>query len=196
MTKINCFTLDMIFAPPMKEPSWSKNVPRWYQLDGAAFTLTELVHQVQPKVDSLILASPEASNVTDWEFVQTGCHKAQKFVHTLPNVRASMALQDLDHTCRLSCVQKGRDTLFAGFQEFWESEDELTALATVELLDWHEKGQQSYRASLFVQSEQGAWSLKKTDSKENDFNKQWKHFLENKFQSPSMLGPWTLEKIP
>ena len=89
---------------PMDIPSWAEKVPRWYQLDGFALALTDLMAEKKLDFDHMILISPKASNYTDLDFIQTGAHKAQKFVHTLPNIRASMALQALEKVCPFICI--------------------------------------------------------------------------------------------
>src|SRR4051812_32368269 len=82
--------------PTQVEPSWSKAVSRWYQLDAFAYGLVEgydrfKKHLCKPSL--IILASPEASNETDRAFVETGALSPSKFAHTLPNIRCSPLCQ-------------------------------------------------------------------------------------------------------
>ncbi|MCB0393659.1 MAG: hypothetical protein KDD25_03835 [Bdellovibrionales bacterium] len=70
------------------EPSWSKKVPRWYQLDDAAFAIAEWgskLMTLDPELFFLFIRG--ASNKTDRQFVMKGTFSPQDFVHTLPSVR-------------------------------------------------------------------------------------------------------------
>ncbi len=177
--RVNCAFLDFEFATPMAEPQWSDKLPRWYQLDGAAFALTELLVQNPMDFDYLIVASPQASNLTDWEFAQSGASRAQKFVHTLPNIRASMALQALGKISPFTCLQKGEETLSAALTEFNEikQETQRPALVCVELYSQPQTAHQPqiYRATLIHCDPQGDWELSpSTTPSESSFAGHWK----------------------
>ena len=136
---------------PLTEPTWSSKVDRWYQLDGPALALSELISSCGFEFDSLILACPESCNQTDLEFVQTGAARAQKFVHTLPNIRASMALQSIGKTCPVFCLLAGPKTIEEGLVEWTaqRSEGLSPALAVIEALDVTHKNP-SYEAWILV----------------------------------------------
>ena len=190
---------DFCFSPPLTEPLWSSKVPRWYQLDGPAFALTELFFQQRRDMDLLILASPMASNLTDFEFVQSGAIHAQKFVHTLPNIRASMALKAVDHACDCLCLQNGPKTRESAFIEFISSAQfkARPSLAVVDLLEIDECGQnrQVYRTTLISASEDGGWEIQPTTpSESSEFENVWS---QNLFASKKsfQMGPWNWEKL-
>lgn len=132
---------------PLEEPPWSSKVSRWYQLDGPALALCQLFHENKFDFDYMILASPEGSNQTDRDFVQTGAQRAQKFVHTLPNIRASMALQLLDEPCRFICFMEGAKTLEKALKELYalDLENQRPALVSV-----YEVGPGEYKAWVAV----------------------------------------------
>lgn len=116
---------------PLTEPSWSGKVSRWYQLDGPALALTDLIVESDFHFDSLILASPQSCNETDREFITSGASRAQKFVHTLPNIRASMALQAIGKVCPVYCLFNGSDTLQAALEEWFAQRKEGKSPALV-----------------------------------------------------------------
>jgi hypothetical protein len=95
--------------PATVEPSWSKQVDRWYQLDASAFGLAQFysLHQdtLGKKPNLILLASPGASNDTDFDFASTGATSPAKFVHTLPNIRVSPLLQVMNHAVPVICIQ-------------------------------------------------------------------------------------------
>lgn len=195
--KIQVHQVKIPWPLPMNEPKWSVKVPRWYQLDGSAFVLCELFHRFPEEFDELIVASPLASNHTDWDFVQGGCQRAQKFVHTLPNVRASMALQVLDRVCPVICLQNGQQTLFSGFLEFFERSQEKRspALAFVDAIESKDGLGCFFQASLIVKSDFGNWEM--TIDKEpttETFPLDW-HQLLNGLEGELHLGPWRMEKL-
>ncbi|MEM7645904.1 MAG: hypothetical protein AAF203_03240, partial [Pseudomonadota bacterium] len=131
--------------------------------DGAAFALSSLFWQSKASFDFLILASQNASNETDQDFAQTGASRPQKFVHTLPNVRASMALQAIEKVSEFLCLDNGEQTLSSAFEEllFRSQEGYKPALAWVESRACDELSQklQSHRAVLISLSQRGDWSL-------------------------------------
>ncbi len=198
--RVDIEQLDFTFSPPLQEPSWSPQVPRWYQLDGAAFALAELFARKTRNMDLLIMASPLASNLTDWEFVQSGCQHAQKFVHTLPNVRASMALKAAEHNCFSLCLQKGPETRDVALREFFYSSQfqSVPALAMVDLLEFDEGVQkrQVYRSTLLTASDRGSWRLELSETSASDFktNEIW---ARNPFAQKQTfkMGPWLWEKL-
>ncbi len=192
--------LDLTFSPPLQEPTWSQRVPRWYQLDGAAFALAELFARNPRSMDYLIVASPLASNLTDWEFAQSGCQHAQKFVHTLPNVRASMALKAAEHSCSSLCLQKGPKTRDVALAEFFSCSQfqSRPALAMVDLLEFDETAQnrQVYRSTLLTAADQGSWQLELSETSDSEFdtNEIWARNPFAQHQTFKM-GPWLWEKL-
>lgn len=107
--------------PAKLEPEWKSKVERWYQLDAAAYGLAEAYWQwrmtLKNRPDFLIMASPSASNVTDLSFAQTGASSPQKFVHTLPNIRAASLCQVMEWAGPLLCLQNGEQTIFSALRE-------------------------------------------------------------------------------
>ncbi len=102
------FPFDFPFA---KDPEWSSKVDRWYQLDAAAFGLTELVWNLKDKPDLIFLGSQDASGTSDKLFVQSDATSAVRFAHTLPNVRCSPFLQAKGWSLPVFCSQYGNSTL-------------------------------------------------------------------------------------
>lgn len=101
---------------PLKtEPEWASKVDRWYQLDAFAYGLCEMWwrnHEMLGRPPSLLfLASPGASNATDLAFARSGATSPSKFVHTLPNVRASSLCQLMNWHGPLLCVQRDPQTI-------------------------------------------------------------------------------------
>lgn len=97
--------------PFRKDPDWSAKVDRWYQLDAAAFGITELVWNLKAKPDLIFLASQDASNTSDTLFVESDSTSAVRFAHTLPNVRCSPFLQAKSWNLPVFCLQFGTATL-------------------------------------------------------------------------------------
>ncbi len=98
--------------PTKTTPAWGNIVERWYQLDAAAFVLAEsywfLKDQFLNMPDLIILGSFGASNLTDYHFAQSvlsDAPSAQKFVHSLPNVRSSSLCQVMRWHGPLLCIQ-------------------------------------------------------------------------------------------
>ena len=99
--------------PAEKEPAWKGTVERWYQLDAFAYGLAE-AYTVWKRENAellsapgmILLASPQASNQTDFQFAQSGAASPAKFVHTLPNVRCSSLCQVMEWSGPVLCLQK------------------------------------------------------------------------------------------
>ncbi len=117
--KINYFKSTFNISQPLSEPPWNEKVPRWYQLDGPALALCQLFFEHDFHFNYLLLASPTSSNETEREFVLTGAQRAQKFVHTLPNIRASMALQVVNKVTPFLCFTGGTKSLENALKEFY-----------------------------------------------------------------------------
>ena len=104
------------------EPAWSTKVDRWYQLDEVSYSFCEALHQwnylsdVQ-KPDVILLALAGASNLADFDFVNTGAISPAKFVYTLPNICISVIFQMLGYNGKVYCFHQGNQTL-----EFAENE--------------------------------------------------------------------------
>jgi hypothetical protein len=107
--------------PATTEPAWKDQVDRWYQLDAPAYGLAEFYQQNKDKLGPppglIILASPSASNSTDFQFVNSGARSPAKFVHTLPNIRISPLAQVMNWHGPLLCFQKGEQTLSSAREE-------------------------------------------------------------------------------
>lgn len=108
------------FEYPVKtEPEWAPQVERWYQLDAAAYGVTELYYRNRKKLPlpgRIFLASPGASNHTDRQFAQ-GAPSPSKFVHTLPNIRSAPLLQVMKWSGRVFCIQKDPETITSALLE-------------------------------------------------------------------------------
>lgn len=105
--------------PAKTQPEWAPQVERWYQLDAAAYGVTELFYRNREKLPlpaQIFLASPGASNHTDHQFA-TGAPSPSKFVHTLPNIRSAPLLQVMQWSGRVFCIQKDPETITAALQE-------------------------------------------------------------------------------
>lgn len=99
-----------------QEPAWSHKVERWYQLDEISYSFCEAIHhwgylQGKEKPDVIILALEGASNLSDFDFVNTGATSPAKFVYTLPNISISVVFQILGHGGKTYCFNKGKNTL-------------------------------------------------------------------------------------
>ncbi len=107
--------------PQTVTPEWSAKVERWYQLDAAAFALTETFWRnrevLKSRPQTLFLASPLASNHTDAQFALSQAPSPAKFVHTLPNIRGACLLQVMDWHGPVFCLQKDPGTVLAAISE-------------------------------------------------------------------------------
>ena len=108
--------------PTTQTPLWHERVDRWYQLDALSFGLTQAVwtwsqdQQFQLST-ALVLACPGASNESDYAFASMGATSAQKFAHTLPNIRLSPVAQLMNWNGLSLCVQNDPNTLSVGLRE-------------------------------------------------------------------------------
>lgn len=108
--------------PAREEPSWKGIVERWYQLDAFAYGLAQAYVTWKPKLSHvqpalILLASPQASNATDFEFARTGAQSPAKFVHTLSNIRCSSLCQVMEWAGPVLCVQKDPATQLQALRE-------------------------------------------------------------------------------
>ena len=117
---LNTFRHRPVF-PATETPSWAPKVERWYQLDHPAYSMAHaysvLASVVGPAPHLMILASPRASNDTDFAFASTGASSPSKFVHTLPNIRAVPLLQVMEWAGPLLCVQNDPSTVRSGLEQ-------------------------------------------------------------------------------
>jgi len=113
-------TYDFNF-PCSHEPSWGHLVDRWYQLDAAAYGLSQAysvwASEVLDRPRMIILASPLGSTETDFRFVQAGAMSPSKFVHTLPNSRGGPLLQLMNWSGPLLCLQSDPFTQVSAVNE-------------------------------------------------------------------------------
>jgi hypothetical protein len=107
--------------PPKDEPSWKGVVERWYQLDPFAYGLTQAYSVWKSEIPSppamILLASPRASNETDFQFAHGGAVSPAKFVHTLPNIRCSPLCQVMEWSGPVLCLQKDPFTTLHALRE-------------------------------------------------------------------------------
>jgi hypothetical protein len=107
--------------PRTQTPEWSAKVERWYQLDAAAFALTETFwrhrEQLTHRPEVIFLASPIASNITDAQFAASEAPSPAKFVHTLPNIRGASLLAVMEWAGEVYCVQKDPQTVLTAISE-------------------------------------------------------------------------------
>lgn len=104
------------------EPGWSTQIDRWYQLDELGFSFCEALHEwnyleAYPKPDMIFLAIEGASNVADYDFVNSSSQSPAKFVYTLPNISAAVIFQMLKLNGKVYCLSAGADTLKVSLQE-------------------------------------------------------------------------------
>lgn len=111
---------DFTFPSP-SEPEWASFSDRWYQLDAPCFGLMDGYYNLQKRFPTpphqIILASPLASNETDLSFFESGQKSPSKFIHTLPNIRASTLCEYLGWKGPLLCIQNDPITLIQGLFE-------------------------------------------------------------------------------
>ncbi len=105
--------------PPAAPPAWSRRVERWYQLDAPAYLLPAAFAGwgIESRPRSMILACAGASNATDHAFAAGGAASPAKFVHTLPNVRASALLAVMGWSGPVLTLQRGETQLAEAFRE-------------------------------------------------------------------------------
>ena len=163
MLRFDIHQFDIEIDKQRQEPLWSPQLEQWYQLDDYAFALCELFYKVKPQFEYLLLASPQASNATDFDFAVNGACRAQKFVHTLPNIRASMAISLLDQHVSFCCIDGGSETLWQAFEEFEQKWKEKKNLALASCFRFtNADNNPIVRALLFLTSPQGKWKFTET----------------------------------
>jgi hypothetical protein len=111
-----------IEVPSKAEPAWSAKIDRWYQLDEVSYAFCEALHQWDylkeaPRPDVIFLALPGASNLADFDFVQSGAVSPAKFVYTLPNICVAVIFQMLGFSGKVYCLHKGSETIPFAEQE-------------------------------------------------------------------------------
>jgi hypothetical protein len=122
--------MTLLINPNLKaEPTWSKKIERWHQLDEISYCFCEAVSQWNycsefPRPETIIFSTPGASNLSDLEFVETGALSPAKFVYTLPNICASVVLQLLAFKGQVLFLHQGSTT-----EEFSLSEGRARAKA-------------------------------------------------------------------
>ena len=122
MNPIHVQHLSFHFEHPAKEePIWKNIIERWYQLDAFAYGLAQAYTIWKPRIHSspamILLASPQASNETDFQFARGGATSPAKFVHTLPNIRCSPLCQIMEWSGPVLCIQKDPLTQVHAFRE-------------------------------------------------------------------------------
>jgi hypothetical protein len=100
------------------EPIWSKAVPRWYQLDDAAYALAEWGSVLEiPQPELILFYVKGSSNQTDWSFAHHGHFSPHEFVHTLPSVRFGTLAQVKGWSVPMICVCEESSPLNSAFTE-------------------------------------------------------------------------------
>jgi hypothetical protein len=106
-----------------------------------------LKSNIQLQAEMMILASPLASNETDLQFYITGQSSPSKFIHTLPNIRASALCEYLKWKGPLLCIQNDPITLVQGLIEsflFSKNGEKTVLTLSVEKTNSH-----NYRSHYF-----------------------------------------------
>jgi len=101
-------------------PKGIEQVDHYNQLDPASLTIAQLWASRPEELgrpDAILLASPHASNESDYNFVKSGFQSPQKFVHTLPSVRIAPLCQLMGWQGPVLCVQKDPFTFSSALQE-------------------------------------------------------------------------------
>ena len=116
---VNIFHESLSF-PMQTLPAGIEKVGHYNQLDPASLALAQLWSKHGAELsppDAILLASPHASNESDFAFVKSGFQSPQKFVHTLPNVRITPFCQLMCWQGPVLCVQKDPYTFSSALQE-------------------------------------------------------------------------------
>lgn len=119
--RVSRYSIDYTY-PASTEPEWSSLVERWYQLDAAAYGVSEVYWRHRARLQAappqwIFLASPGASNFTDRQFVLSATPSPAKFVHTLPNIRSAALLQVMNWSGQVLCVQNDPATIETALNE-------------------------------------------------------------------------------
>lgn len=124
--------------PAKAPPAWAPKVSRWTQLDEPAFLLPEAFFSWSGELTSrpvaMLLSGRGASNLTDHAFASTGAVSPTKFVHTLPNIRASGLLLVMGWEGPVCSLHRDPCTLAACLREG------LRLAAQGEVWVWHVSG--------------------------------------------------------
>jgi hypothetical protein len=107
--------------PAPEAPTWAGCVERWYQLDPFAYLLPEAFTRLEKQLEKTrpslqFLACSGASNLTDAAFVKSQASSPTKFVHTLPNIRASSLLSVMRWNGPVYSLHQDPFTLAATFR--------------------------------------------------------------------------------
>lgn len=185
------------FSFPLKtEPEWAQKVERWYQLDAPAMGLAEVYWRHRARlVDSpawILLASPGASNSTDFQFATTAPSPA-KFVHTLPNIRSAALLQLMNWSGPVLCIQKDPNTILAAMREGLSLAREIQAPVWIASVTGAANG--SLVAHLFIIDKEGPLKIREIESQnmanEDSHDRQWLSWLTgNRSQAFDGSGLW------
>lgn len=167
--------------PAKEEPSWKTQVDRWYQLDAYAYGLAEAYSRIRPITPAMIvLASPGASNETDFQFASNGATSPAKFVHTLPNIRCSPLCQVMGWNGPVLCLQKDPYTVINALREaYYLFKEKPIWVVSV----FPHKGQ-GYRAQFWVLTQEASKNGFKFDK-----NPQ-KNLKTASFQTDQELQRW------
>ena len=106
-----------------QDPDWISKVPRSNQLDRFANGIMDLYWENRKGLklpDIIFLASPLASNQTDFEYIRDDYSSPSKFVHSLPNMRVLPFVQYTNWIGPLYCIQNGSSTIVSAILEALE----------------------------------------------------------------------------
>ena len=106
----------LVQYPAISAPDWAARVERWTQLDEVTFCFCESLHRWdylkdQKRPGKIFLAIEGASNLADFEFVQSKALSPAKFVYTLPNVCLAVLLKLVEFQGPAFCFHKGRESI-------------------------------------------------------------------------------------
>jgi len=149
MYYLQCLTQSVVLNKKIV-PKWAQKIKRWNQLDGAAFTLAEVSHPLKKEIlgtELVVLSSSLSSIQTDHEFYRSP--SAAKFVHTLPNVRATALLQVCELEVPVLSMENGQHSLFNALEEaislVYDGSFKKVLIASIELIE-----KDSYRWDIFT----------------------------------------------
>lgn len=119
--RLKHFRLEGVAFPAKDPPAWASRVERWVQLDPFAFLLPEAFSRWSGNLPSrparMLLSGFGASNLTDSAFALAGAVSPTKFVHTLPNIRASALLAVMGWRGPVLSLHRDPCTLAAALRE-------------------------------------------------------------------------------
>jgi hypothetical protein len=177
---LGVYSQDFSF-PPAREPEWAPLVERWYQLDAAAYGVTEVYWRHRDRLQKppswILLCSPGASNATDRAFAHAAQPSPAKFVHTLPNIRSAALLQAMKWAGPVLCVQNDPNSILTGLREGLDLDGPVWVVSV--------SGQSAH---IFVLSEDGELKIRKCEegnmANAASHDKQWLSWISKPEKKP------------